>query len=136
MDITIINRGFTLIKSKIRQSELEAIKKHKLDVSELQWNYLVWVTENKDMKMSDLAKTLGVQKGTLSNNIKQLEGKKLIIKKPKGRMLVIETTQKGEKYIKLHHIVHAEIRKELEKVLSVNEIESLISIGNKVITQL
>lgn len=136
MDVTIINRGFTLIKSKIRQSELNAIRKHRLGVSELQWNYLVWVTENKDMKMSDLAKTLGVQKGTLSNNIKQLENKKLIIKKPKGRMLVIETTKKGDEYIELHHIVHAKIRKELEKILSVEEIESLMSIGNKVIAQL
>ena len=131
MDIQIINRGFMIIKSKIRNMELEAIKKNNLDISDVQWNYLVWVVENNNMKMGELCKMLGVQKGTLSNNVKYLLSKKLITKSNNGRLIRIEPTKKGNKYIEIHNKTHTLIKKEMNKILSDNEIDILTNIGIK-----
>ena len=131
MNIRDINRGFTIIKSKIRSAELEAIKANNLDISELQWNYLVWVSENTNLKITDLAKVLGVQKGTLSNNIKYLVEKKLLTKSDNGRLVKINVTTKGREYIRLFTETHNKIRDELLKVINEDELASLVKIGTK-----
>ena len=111
MDIYVINRGFTIIRAKIRALELESIRKNKLDVSDVQWNYLIWLSESKGIKMNELANKLGVQKGTLSNNIKVLISKKLITKEDIGRITLITPTKKGLEYIELHRQTHILIGK-------------------------
>lgn len=136
MKISIINRGFTVIKGRIRKAELDAIRKNNLDISELQWNYLVWVSENKDKKMGEIAKLLGVQKGTLSNNIKYLIAKGLMTKEEDGRLIKIDITKKGQKYIDIHHETHRKIEEDLLKIISKEELENLISTGLKLREQL
>ena len=132
MDTYTINRGFSIIKSKIRKLELEAIKKNNLDVSDIQWNYLIRVMENRNMKLSDLAKKLGVQKGTLSNNIKILLSKKLIKKEKTNNKTTLNATEKGIKYIKIHKKTRALMEKALRKVISEEELNTLIKIGIKI----
>ena len=132
MDTYTINRGFSIIKSKIRNLELEAIKKNNLDVSDIQWNYLIRVMENRAMKLSDLAKKLGVQKGTLSNNIKILLNKKLIKKEKEDNKITLNATEKGIKYIKIHKKTRALMEKALRKVISEDELKTLIKIGIKI----
>ena len=134
MDIKKINRTLTIIKSKIRELELESIKKNKLKISDIQWNYLVWSVEQNGITLTQLSKHLGVQKGTLSNNIKHLEKKGLInkIKIENSLLVEIKSTKKGEEYIKVHNNLHKDIYHKLSNILSKEEIEIMLKASEKI----
>ncbi|NQZ66267.1 MAG: MarR family transcriptional regulator [Mycoplasmatales bacterium] len=131
-DINLINRVFMEIKSKIREEELDAIRKYELPISDLQWNYLVWSVEKNKLTLTELAKTMGIQKGTLSNNLKALVNRGLITKrKLEGKKILIEPTGEGVRYIALHQKVRKKINKKLSTILTKEELEFLIEIGLK-----
>ena len=130
-----MNRGFTEIKAKLREFELLAIKKHKLIVTDKEWNYLIWISENNNLTITELAKKLGIGKGTLSNNLKSLVNKKLLTKE-KGedkRLINLTPTPLGKKYIDLHDEVHKKIKSGILKLISEDEFKTLINIGRKLI---
>lgn len=131
-NINTINRVFSEIKSKLRKSELELIKKYKLPISNLQWNYLVWSVENNDLTMTELAYKMRIQKGTLSNNLKILYKKELIIKTNVNGKMRIEATPKGIEYIKLHQKARKNFNKKLSEMLTKDEFQELIRLGIKI----
>ena len=133
VSIIEVNRGFTKIKAKIRDLELKAIKSHKLDISEKEWNYLVWFAENPNKTITELAEILAIGKGTLSNNLKVLIRKKLLTKRAATdkRYIQLETTEKGRRYIEIHKKEHEKIKTLLLKILTKHEYEDLVVIGRK-----
>lgn len=133
MTIVEVNRGFTKIKAKIRELELNAIRNNDLGITEKEWNYLVWIVENQDKTITELAGILGIGKGTLSNNLKALIKKKLLVKTAAAdkRFINLTPTEKGIKYINLHKKEHEKIKAALLKVLTPKEFESLVLIGRK-----
>ncbi len=136
-DINLINRVFVEIKSKIREAELEGIKKYNLPISDLQWNYLVWSVEKNMLTLTELAKTMGIQKGTLSNNLKALVKRGLITKtKTNGKKIRIDATTEGLRYIDLHKKVRMKINEKLSTILSDSELDSLITMCIKLRNQL
>lgn len=136
MKSKVINRGFVEIYGKIREAELEVIRKKDLDITVTQWNYLVWLSEHPNKTITDLSKILGIQKGTLSNNIKFLIKKDLVKKKEVGRLINIHPTEKGREYIAIHEQIHNLIHNKMSSVLTDEEMEQLEIIGEKLINGL
>ena len=136
MLIKTINRAFSKITFYIRAQELKGIKLFGMNVTDREINYLSWIVENNNKKnLTRLAKELGVKKGTLSNNIKLLIEKKLLIKKedPKDkRKVVITPTDKGKEYMKYYSKIHVKIQKTLLSVLNEKEIEQLLEMGLRI----
>lgn len=138
--IKTINKAFSKITYFIRAQELEGIKANKMNVSDKELNYLAWVADNNNKKnLTTLSEELGVKKGTLSNNIKLLLDKELLVRKIDPidkRKVLLTPTEKGQEYIKLHKKFHAKIQKRLLSLLSEEELNVLTELGIRISTSI
>lgn len=139
VDIKEINRTFFLIKQKIRRFETEGIKSMNLDIKQKEFNYLVWICERGRKTLSELAKELFVEKGTISNAITRLINKKLLTKQQSRadkRKVYLVPTEKGKKYLQAHNDIHDEINKRLTSVFTEKELQTLLKLGYKASSKL
>ena len=125
------NRIFLKIKNEIRNFELKAIKENKLIINDIEWNYLIHITQNPDLSVTTLAKKIGVQKGTLSTNINSLVKKELLLKKNKRdkRLLELSPTSLGQRYIEIFKKTHKEIQDKIFSLLTIEQYNELVQIG-------
>jgi DNA-binding MarR family transcriptional regulator len=78
---------------------------------------LMHINGHKDPSVTDLAKILGISKASVSEVLKKLEKKELIIKKKSpvnASKIIVEASAKGLEVLKLHDKIHSKIESDFK----------------------
>ncbi|HMK53560.1 MAG TPA: MarR family transcriptional regulator [Methanobacteriaceae archaeon] len=97
--------------------------------------YIELINKHKDISVSELSKTLGVKKSTVSIAVNQLISLGIVTKIQSDadkRFYFLQLTSKGKNIMKMHMQVHKDTIKMILNTLGPEEVDSFIKIVNKI----
>jgi DNA-binding MarR family transcriptional regulator len=112
--------------SVVKESGISLAQMHTIEI----------MGHHESLKMTELAKKMGVTTGTLTVMIDRLEENKLVIRKPHEtdrRVHIMSLTEKGQKYFKKHQKLHLEFTGEITSTLSEKDALQLNDLMEKIL---
>jgi len=97
--------------------------------------YIELINKHKDISVSELSKTLGVKKSTVSIAVNQLISLGIVTKIQSDadkRFYFLQLTSKGKNIMKMHMQIHKDTIKMILNTLGPEEVDSFIKIVNKI----
>jgi DNA-binding MarR family transcriptional regulator len=136
-----MNQELELVESMDKLSELMRKFQTQLISGDLkeytlrQLYYIELINKKEGISVSELSKTLNVQKSTVSIAINQLIELGIITKIQSStdkRFYFLQLTPKGKDIMKIHMQVHKNTIKKILQILNPKEVDNFIKIVNKI----
>lgn len=112
----------------VKGSELTPGQMHAIEI----------IGHEKSLRMKELAEKMGVTTGTLTVTVDKLERMGLLERRPHEsdrRSYRVVLTEEGQKHFASHHQYHIKLTEEIAAALSVEELETLGRVLEKVTKQ-
>ncbi len=134
-----MSQGFQFISTKVRELEKQEIKKSGLGITDRELAYIVLINDAVSPKIDDIRKQAGVTKSTISNKIKILIEKGLVVleqSKLDRRVKFATLTKKGKEAYSLHAVIRDKIQKKYYGEFTAEEIKTAVKLGRKLLDKI